>query len=196
MTPNKNYNYPHELIKRCWEGLCLCQFHDTLPGSVIEICVKDSDGKYAELQEVGKRLLDEAYGVLYGAAPPTKENKGTALIINTLHGINRREVVGIPKAGSGVRSQQPSSYSDGTPIRQGTMRPQQASSTYGDGTPSSPSRAGSVTGPNQRKGAQASADGTETFVLVESIHGALCSNLKEGSAGDVSGMSMFPDIDQ
>ncbi len=146
---NPDYVYPKHLITRCWEGICLCQFHDTLPGSSINICVRDSDGKYAELQEVGQRLLDEAYAVLYGTATPTRENKGNAIVINTLHGINRREVLAMPN---------PSVVPAGSTVR-------------------------------ARKGAQLSSDGTRTFVLVESIGGALCGNLSDGGVGEVKGES-------
>lgn len=106
ITPNTQYLYPHKLITRCWEALCLCQFHDTLPGSSIAICVRDSDGKYAELQDVGRRLLDEAYGVLYGTSMQGEERRGAgALIINTLHMLDRREVIAMPNS-PGVRPKQ------------------------------------------------------------------------------------------
>jgi alpha-mannosidase len=37
------YKYPKEVIDACWEIICLCQFHDCLPGSAIEMCYRDSD---------------------------------------------------------------------------------------------------------------------------------------------------------
>lgn len=37
------YKYPKEDIDDMWEGILLCQFHDCLPGSSIEMCYDDSD---------------------------------------------------------------------------------------------------------------------------------------------------------
>lgn len=50
-----SYKYPKEDIDNMWEDVLLCQFHDCLPGSSIEMCYRDSD-------EVGPFfLLDEKY---------------------------------------------------------------------------------------------------------------------------------------
>jgi alpha-mannosidase len=38
-----NYKYPKKQIDFMWEGVLLCQFHDCLPGSSIEMCYDDSD---------------------------------------------------------------------------------------------------------------------------------------------------------
>lgn len=40
---NKDYKYPKADIDKMWEGVLLCQFHDCLPGSSIEMCYDDSD---------------------------------------------------------------------------------------------------------------------------------------------------------
>ena len=37
------YTYPKEKIDFMWEAVLLCQFHDCLPGSSIEMCYDDSD---------------------------------------------------------------------------------------------------------------------------------------------------------
>jgi len=37
------YTYPKSAIDFMWEGVLLCQFHDCLPGSSIEMCYDDSD---------------------------------------------------------------------------------------------------------------------------------------------------------
>lgn len=39
----KKYKYPKEDIDDMWENVLLCQFHDCLPGSCIEMCYDDSD---------------------------------------------------------------------------------------------------------------------------------------------------------
>lgn len=43
MNAKTGYKYPKEAIDECWEIICLCQFHDCLPGSAIEMCYRDSD---------------------------------------------------------------------------------------------------------------------------------------------------------
>lgn len=40
---NSKYKYPKEDIDDIWEATLLCQFHDCLPGSSIEMCYDDSD---------------------------------------------------------------------------------------------------------------------------------------------------------
>lgn len=40
---HKSYSYPKEDIDKMWEAILLCQFHDCLPGSSIEMCYDDSD---------------------------------------------------------------------------------------------------------------------------------------------------------
>lgn len=40
---NKSYKYPKKDIDDMWETVLLCQFHDCLPGSSIEMCYDDSD---------------------------------------------------------------------------------------------------------------------------------------------------------
>ncbi|GME95975.1 unnamed protein product [Ambrosiozyma monospora] len=37
----KNYKYPHNEIEALWQDICLCQFHDVLPGSCIEKVYKE-----------------------------------------------------------------------------------------------------------------------------------------------------------
>lgn len=37
------YIYPKQQLDDMWEGVMLCQFHDCLPGSSIQMCYDDSD---------------------------------------------------------------------------------------------------------------------------------------------------------
>ena len=61
---SKSYSYPKKDIDDMWEGILLCQFHDCLPGSSIEMCYRDSDKLYAGVWTTGKRLIKEALEVL------------------------------------------------------------------------------------------------------------------------------------
>ncbi|KAJ0275018.1 hypothetical protein CBS470a_011509 [Colletotrichum nupharicola] len=38
-----SYKYPKKELDEMWEGVLLCQFHDCLPGTAIEMCYDDSD---------------------------------------------------------------------------------------------------------------------------------------------------------
>lgn len=60
----KKYRYPKREIDQMWEKVLLCQFHDCLPGSSIEMCYDDSDKLYAEIFETGKKLLEHVLEVL------------------------------------------------------------------------------------------------------------------------------------
>ena len=93
LSSTTGYKYPKEGIDDLWEGVLLCQFHDCLPGSSIEVCYRDSDKLYAELFDKGKKLKNEALGVL-GFAKESTTGNGLAAI-NTLPW-NRSEIVKIP----------------------------------------------------------------------------------------------------
>ncbi|KAF2482566.1 putative alpha-mannosidase I [Neohortaea acidophila] len=74
----KGYKYPKKQIDKMWEGVLLCQFHDCLPGSSIEMCYDDSAEIYADIFETGGHLIKEALKALgYG-------DKGEPSTLNTL----------------------------------------------------------------------------------------------------------------
>lgn len=57
---SSRYKYPKKDIDDMWEAVLLCQFHDCLPGSSIEMCYDDSDALYAKVFKTGERLLADA----------------------------------------------------------------------------------------------------------------------------------------
>ncbi|KAK2788079.1 Glycoside hydrolase, 38 vacuolar alpha mannosidase [Onygenales sp. PD_12] len=61
---DSSYKYPKKEIDDMWEGVLLCQFHDCLPGSSIEMCYDDSDKVYAEIFSTASKLRQQALGVL------------------------------------------------------------------------------------------------------------------------------------
>ena len=61
---SKSYKYPKKDIDDIWENILLCQFHDCLPGSSIEMCYDDSDELYAANFKTGKELRKDALSVL------------------------------------------------------------------------------------------------------------------------------------
>ncbi|KAL5001199.1 glycosyl hydrolases family 38 N-terminal domain-containing protein [Aspergillus recurvatus] len=86
-----DYEYPKKDIDEMWEGVLLCQFHDCLPGSCIEMCYDDSDELYAQIFETGLKAREAALEALgfskTGRVPAA---------INTLPW-NRSQVVKLPK---------------------------------------------------------------------------------------------------
>jgi alpha-mannosidase len=91
-----SYKYPKEDIDNMWESVLLCQFHDCLPGSSIEMCYDDSDEIYADVFSTGQKLKKEALKALGFTDKET--NKGF-VAINTMPW-PRAEIVQIPQASS------------------------------------------------------------------------------------------------
>ncbi|KAJ5768558.1 hypothetical protein N7533_001141 [Penicillium manginii] len=89
----KEYSYPKKDIDDMWEGVLLCQFHDCLPGSSIEMCYDDSDKLYAEVFETGTKLRKDALAAL----GITGQNSKDLVALNTLPW-PRTEVVKIPES--------------------------------------------------------------------------------------------------
>ncbi|PTU17567.1 hypothetical protein P175DRAFT_0504855 [Aspergillus ochraceoroseus IBT 24754] len=96
-----DYKYPKEHIDDMWEGVLLCQFHDCLPGSSIEMCYDDSDKLYAEIFETGLKARKEALQALgFG------EGGADYVALNTLPW-DRSEVVKLP---AGITASNGSKY--------------------------------------------------------------------------------------
>ena len=90
---DKSYKYPKKDIDDMWEGILLCQFHDCLPGSSIEMCYDDSDELYAGVFKMGHKLLKHALHVL--GYSEYEQGKGQMVALNTLPW-ERFELVGTP----------------------------------------------------------------------------------------------------
>jgi len=61
---DKGYKFPKKDIDMMWENVLLCQFHDCLPGSAIEMCYDDSDELYEKVFKTGDKLLKNALSAL------------------------------------------------------------------------------------------------------------------------------------
>ncbi|KAK5939733.1 Glycoside hydrolase, 38 vacuolar alpha mannosidase [Knufia obscura] len=92
---NNKYKYPKKEIDEIWENILLCQFHDCLPGSAIEMCYDDSDDLYAHNHELGTKLRDNALAALGMSKSKTKSG-GETIAINTLPW-SRTEIVKTPE---------------------------------------------------------------------------------------------------
>ncbi|KAG0633137.1 Alpha-mannosidase [Tuber brumale] len=93
------YKYPKKDIDELWEIICLCQFHDCLPGSSIEMCYRDSDNLYAELFRRCGELIEEASLALGIKSAPGPDTKPFA--VNTLPW-DRTELVKLPEEVAGA----------------------------------------------------------------------------------------------
>jgi len=91
----KGYEYPKKEIDAMWENVLLCQFHDCLPGSCIEMCYDDSDELYAKVFKTGKKLLSDALDAL-GFEKASSQSKSPLVGLNTL-GWSRNEAIELPR---------------------------------------------------------------------------------------------------
>lgn len=92
---SKSYQYPKKEFDEIWENVLLCQFHDCLPGSCIEMCYDDSDKIYASNFKLGTKLKEDALSVLGLSTDAMGDGRYVAL--NTLPW-PRSELVKIPSA--------------------------------------------------------------------------------------------------
>lgn len=79
---DKAYKYPKKDIDDIWENTLLCQFHDCLPGSAIEMCYRDSDELYEYGFKTGEKLMKDALSVLDFSRHDSKG--GSLAAVNTL----------------------------------------------------------------------------------------------------------------
>lgn len=80
---DKSFEYPKKEIDSMWESVLLCQFHDCLPGSSIEMCYDDSDKEYAKVFETGEKVLKDALRAL-GFTDDGEDQNAKNVAINTL----------------------------------------------------------------------------------------------------------------
>ncbi|KAH7068519.1 glycosyl hydrolases family 38 N-terminal domain-containing protein [Paraphoma chrysanthemicola] len=90
-----SYKYPKKHIDDMWENVLLCQFHDCLPGSSIEMCYDDSDKIYADVFVTGERLLAEALAELGFDDEKSLKADSKLVALNTLPW-KRSEIVKLP----------------------------------------------------------------------------------------------------
>ena len=91
---DRTYKYPKSDIDDIWENTLLCQFHDCLPGSSIEMCYDDSDKLYEYGFKTGKKLMKDALSVLDFSDFTSGDGWLTA--VNTLPW-SRAEIVELPE---------------------------------------------------------------------------------------------------
>ncbi|KAG6013834.1 hypothetical protein E4U54_006266 [Claviceps lovelessii] len=94
------YKYPSADIDGMWEKVLLCQFHDCLPGSSIEMCYDESDKFYAEVFNTGEKLLKELYSSL-GASVVQPSCVHESVVVNTLPW-HRKEIIEVSETEVGV----------------------------------------------------------------------------------------------
>lgn len=97
---HSSYKYPKAKIDQMWENILLCQFHDCLPGSSIEMCYDDSDELYAETFEMGQSIMEEI-SELFGMSQTSDASGGNAVALNTLPWA-RAEVVDVSETQTGL----------------------------------------------------------------------------------------------
>ncbi|KAH7305165.1 alpha-mannosidase [Rhexocercosporidium sp. MPI-PUGE-AT-0058] len=102
---DKEYKYPKRELDEMWQGVMLCQFHDCLPGTAIEMCYEDSETIYASVAKTGQVLLQQIFAILrieqIEAARGLKLD--TAVALNTLPW-PRRELVDVSETQAVIAS--------------------------------------------------------------------------------------------
>ncbi|PNY28426.1 Alpha-mannosidase [Tolypocladium capitatum] len=96
----RSYKYPTEEIDTMWESVLLCQFHDCLPGSSIEMCYNDSDKLYAEVFKTGQKLLEALYKS-FDAHDVRSGGLYESVVVNTLPW-HRNEIVEVSDTEVGI----------------------------------------------------------------------------------------------
>ena len=79
---DSHYKYPKQEMDDMWEDILLCQFHDCLPGSSIEMVYRDSDELYDGLFKTGERIVKDALAS-FGCDKVHSRSKDT-VVVNTL----------------------------------------------------------------------------------------------------------------
>ncbi|WP_374686578.1 glycoside hydrolase family 38 C-terminal domain-containing protein [Promineifilum sp.] len=69
-TLDPAYAYPHEMLRRAWELVCLNQFHDIIPGSSIGAVYEESLRQYADVAALAQSVRDEALAVVARVGNP------------------------------------------------------------------------------------------------------------------------------
>ncbi|KAI9711381.1 MAG: Glycoside hydrolase, 38 vacuolar alpha mannosidase [Chrysothrix sp. TS-e1954] len=93
MGGKSGYKYPKADLDDMWEAVLLCQFHDCLPGSCIEMCYDDSDELYQQVFHTGETLLNTALDTL--GFQPANSGNGSLVAINTSP-YPRSEIIKLP----------------------------------------------------------------------------------------------------
>ncbi|OPB44482.1 hypothetical protein A0O28_0028010 [Trichoderma guizhouense] len=110
---NSTYRYPKKDIDEMWEKVLLCQFHDCLPGSSIEMCYDDTDKLYDEVFSVGNTALTNVATALQLNLQPT--DSANLVVVNTLDW-DRIGLVPLPAAAHSEGNQKFSFYRCGPGI--------------------------------------------------------------------------------
>lgn len=97
---DSKYKYPKKEIDDMWESTLLCQFHDCLPGSSIEMCYDDSDKEYAKVFETGQKIIKDVQKV-FGFSELDRDSGEELVAINTMPW-SRKEIVTIQPGHVGV----------------------------------------------------------------------------------------------
>ncbi|SPN97108.1 probable alpha-mannosidase [Cephalotrichum gorgonifer] len=97
---DSSYKYPKKEFDFMWESVLLCQFHDCLPGSSIEMCYDDSDEVYAAVFKTGKEIYKEAYRSL-GVSEVKADSFSAPVAVNGLPW-HRKELIELGNGEVGV----------------------------------------------------------------------------------------------
>ncbi|GAB1310919.1 Glycoside hydrolase, 38 vacuolar alpha mannosidase [Madurella fahalii] len=90
---DSSYKYPKKEFDDMWELVLLCQFHDCLPGSSIEMCYRESDEFYAQVFKNAENILERISKTL-GVTQVHTTTLADGIAVNTLPW-RRKEIIQI-----------------------------------------------------------------------------------------------------
>jgi len=76
--------YPADTLRDAWRGLCLCQFHDVLPGSSVAEVYKEAETFFAQIRNGGTEALDGALDCLAGRIESGARPGRPVVVFNSL----------------------------------------------------------------------------------------------------------------
>ncbi|TKA82239.1 hypothetical protein B0A55_01689 [Friedmanniomyces simplex] len=97
----KGYKYPKKELDFMWEAVLLCQFHDCLPGSAIEMCYRDSDELYAKVFKTGEKAMEDVLGALGFGDEAVASSEGSEEVVLQTLGWHRQ----VPATGIAIAAQ-------------------------------------------------------------------------------------------
>jgi len=74
--------YEHQMLRDAWKNLLFCEFHDSLPGSSIQIVENDILKRLDHGLDIADRLIFRAYFRLVKGQKPAKEGEYPVLVYN------------------------------------------------------------------------------------------------------------------
>ncbi|MCS6950542.1 MAG: alpha-mannosidase [bacterium] len=95
VRPDGLKNYPARELERAWKLVLLNQFHDIIPGSSVNEVYRDSERDYAEVREIGERIVADALQAM-AEQVNTEGTEHPVLVVRTTPPAASPQLVAVP----------------------------------------------------------------------------------------------------